>query len=89
MDVRIYPNPISTESKIEFLLRKPEITDVAIYNSQGQHVKTLMNERASAGINTIHWNGKDDSGKAAVAGLYFVRICSETMTNSTKIIVLE
>ena len=89
MDVRIYPNPISTESKIEFLLHKPEITDVAIYNSQGQHVKTLLNERASAGINTIYWNGKDDSGKAAVAGLYFVRICSETMTNSTKIIVLE
>ena len=43
----------------------------------------------AAGINTIHWNGKDDSGKAAVAGLYFVRISSETMTNSTKIIVLE
>ncbi len=89
IDVRIYPNPISTESKIEFFLRKPEITDVAIYNSQGQHVKTLLNARASAGVNTISWNGKDDSGKAAVAGLYFVRISSETMTNSTKIIVLE
>ena len=48
MDVRIYPNPISTDSKIEFFLHKPEITDVAIYNSQGQHVKTLMKERAAA-----------------------------------------
>ena len=89
MDVSIYPNPVSTESRIEFFLPKPEITGVVIYNSQGQHVRTLVNERASAGINTIYWNGKDDSGKGAVAGLYFVRISSETMTNSVKIIVLE
>jgi endoglucanase len=89
MDVRIYPNPITTDSKIEFSLSKPEITDVAVYNSQGQLVTTLLSGRASSGINTIYWNGKDDRGKAAVAGLYFVRIYSETMTNSTKIIVLK
>jgi hypothetical protein len=69
MDVRIYPNPASTESKIEFFLRKPEITDVAIYNSQGQHLKTLMNGRASPGLNTIYCN------RRTIAGEYPLEAC--------------
>ena len=89
MDVRIYPNPVSSDSRIEFFLTKPEHTKVAIYNSQGRQVKTLFNDRALAGTNTVHWNGRDIHGQSAVAGLYFIRISSETTTNSSKIMVIK
>ncbi len=89
MNVRIYPSPISTDSKIEFYLPKPEHADVTIYDSQGRVVKRLLNEWVLAGVNTVFWNGEDYRGQPTTAGLYFVRVSSETMVNSIKIMVLK
>ena len=89
MDVRIYPSPISTDSKIEFYLPKPEHADVTIYDSQGRVVKKLLNESALGGVNTVFWNGEDYRGQPTTTGLYFVRVSSETMSNSIKIMVLK
>jgi endoglucanase len=87
MNVRIYPNPISPDTKIEYFLPESEYTNVAIYNSQGQCIKTLESGKALAGVNTIYWNGEDGRGQAAIAGLYFVLISSEAMTGWSKIVV--
>jgi endoglucanase len=89
LEVRIYPNPISTGSKIEFFLPKPEHTDITIYNSQGQVVKKLLNDMSLAGVNTVYWNGADNGGQPMRAGLYFVCVSSETLSNSSKIMVLR
>jgi len=88
-DIRIYPSPISTDSKIEFYLPKPEHADVTIYDSQGRVVTRLFNEWALAGVNTIFWDGEDDRGQPTTTGLYFVRVSSETLSNSIKIMVLR
>ena len=42
-----------------------------------------------AGVNTVFWNGEDYRGQPTTAGLYFVRVSSETMSNSIKIMVLK
>lgn len=89
LDVRIYPSPISKDSRIEFFLPKPEHAEVTIYDSQGRVVKKLMNAKAVAGMNTVYWNGDDSRGQPMTTGIYIVRVSSKTLSNSSKIMVLK
>jgi flagellar hook assembly protein FlgD len=59
---------------IDFSL--PAIGKVAvnIYNETGQLVRTLAEGEMAAGRHSVHWNGRNQLGKAVAAGIYLYRI---------------
>ncbi len=71
---RIYPNPFSTSTTIEFVLKLRGQVEVSIYDVEGKRVRTLGKEIYSAGSHSVVWNGKNNQNKLVMPGLYFYTI---------------
>lgn len=70
-----FPNPFNNNTTIEFSLPIPEKVSIDVYNLNGQHIKTLVsNKQYSAGDYSLQWNGNDEHGRSADAGMYIFRI---------------
>jgi photosystem II stability/assembly factor-like uncharacterized protein len=77
-----YPNPFwspAWSGKISATIIRyqlPKTTQVVlkIYNIFGQEVRTLVNARQSAGVNSVVWDGRDRFGKEVSSGIYIYRL---------------
>jgi len=69
-----FPNPFNPVTEIMYSL--PNLTRVKldVFNLMGQHVKTLVNEKQTAGKYKVFWNGKDEQGIEVTSGVYFYRL---------------
>ncbi len=72
-----YPNPFGQgyavqipSTTITYSLGKQAPVNLKIYNLLGQEIVTLIEERQTSGIHSIHWNGKDKEGNQIPAGVY-------------------
>ena len=65
-----YPNPFNPSTIIPIAVPVAQAVRLDIYNVLGQRIRTLMAGQAEPGFHTIVWNGRDDAGRAAAAGLY-------------------
>jgi len=45
-----------------------------VYDAVGRNVRGLAQGSFAAGLHSIHWDGRDVSGRPAPSGLYFVRL---------------
>jgi len=84
-----YPNPFNSETVIEYQLPRDVHVKLAIYNSLGQRIRTLVDENQKSGIYSIRWNGKSDDDKVIVSGIYLVRIETEGFSANKKLILLK
>ena len=69
-----FPNPFNPATTIRFDLAAPAHVDLAVFNTAGQKVQSLVDGNLDAGVHTAPWEGRDDNGHAMPAGLYFYRI---------------
>ncbi len=69
-----YPNPFNPSTTIAYTLPRAGHVVVAIYNTTGEKVATLVNATQSAGCHRVVWNGRNSAGRVAPAGLYFYRL---------------
>ena len=68
-----YPNPFNPNTVISYQLPVDSKVSLVIYDMTGREVKTLVNERRTAGYYTISFDG---SGLAS--GIYLYRIYVKT-----------
>jgi len=88
-NVRLYPNPASSQATIEFAVLTPEETVISIFNQQGQQVRTLIPSELSVGTRNIIWNLDNNKGGKVANGIYLIRIGSKTRTQQVKLLVLH
>lgn len=69
-----YPNPFNAQTEIQFSLPEPGAIKLAIYNVQGQLVRTLWNELAQAGVHKLAWDGLNELGQSAPSGTYLYQL---------------
>jgi hypothetical protein len=84
-----YPNPFNPETNISFQVPNSGQVRLDIYNIKGQKVKTLVNDRFSAGRHSVVWNGKDDSNKQVASGLYLYKMISGKYKATSKMILMK
>ena len=86
-----FPNPFNPVTKISFNV--PEAVDnnikLDIFNVLGQRVITLFNGKAKAGINTVQWNGNNESGKIVNSGIYIYRLQSGEVTLTKRMLLIK
>ena len=71
--LQVWPNPFNAAIHLRFHLHRAASVHVAIYNVQGQRVRTLVDAPLHAGIHQTTWDGRDERGHSAATGPYFVR----------------
>ena len=69
-----YPNPFNPETTIRYAVPAETQITVAIYNTMGQRVRTLVQREQAAGYHRVVWDGRDDTGHAVASGLYLCRM---------------
>ena len=80
-----YPNPFNPTTTIRYNLPVSTHIRLTIYDQLGRHVRTLVDVQQAAGQFQTSWNGLDEGGVPAAAGMYF---CQMKTVNFTKVIKL-
>lgn len=83
------PNPFLEGTTFAFDLPAPSRVRLAIFGVDGRRVRLLMDGEREVGRHRVVWNGRDDQGLAAPAGVYFARITAGTFTASQRIVRLD
>ena len=79
-----YPNPFNPITKIKFDIPSSSFVKMIVYNSLGQEVTTLMNEKLSAGSYETSWDG---SGYPS--GVYFYKLVSDKFVEVKKMALIK
>ena len=87
--IRNYPNPFHTRTTIQYQILESGHVDLKIYNGTGQLIAILKDGDQAAGEYTINWNGKDNMGMDAPAGLYLLRLEAGKKTSSQKMLIIK
>jgi flagellar hook assembly protein FlgD len=62
---------------------------LTIYNMLGQEVRKLMSGQQPVGYHTVVWDGRDQSGRPAPAGVYFYRLRAGSFTVTKKMLLAK
>jgi len=68
------PNPSRGTTRVSFSLGNAQRVRAAVYDLAGRRVAKLADGIREPGTYTLDWNGRDDAGSPAAAGLYFCRV---------------
>ncbi|MCD6334422.1 MAG: T9SS type A sorting domain-containing protein [Candidatus Latescibacteria bacterium] len=84
-----YPNPFNPSTIIPYWLRESAYVRLVIYNTLGQHICTLVDGVQMAGSHRAQWDGHDDAGMGAGAGVYVVRMEAGNFVQSRKMLMVD
>lgn len=68
---------------------------IEIYNTLGEKLRTLLNEKKNAGVHSMTWNGTNELGETVPSGVYFVTFAADPVAGawrfqeSTKLILIK
>jgi hypothetical protein len=85
-----YPNPFNSTTVIRFALPTRADVHLALYNLAGQKVVTLVDGMRSARSYTVHWDGRDASGRDLASGVYLYRLrAGEQQVETRRLLLLR
>lgn len=85
-----YPNPFNPTTTIAFSLPKNEKVTISIYDLNGHHVKTLVdNELYSAGKHAVQWNRLNAFGEKVSSGMYYYRIKAGNFVRAKNMLMVK
>jgi len=85
-----YPNPFNPATTISYQLNSQSVVQLAVYNSLGQKISTLINDkRQQAGDYSVQWDGMDDSGRQVASGVYIYRLDANNQVQTKKMLLIK
>ena len=79
-----YPNPFNPTVKFDFSLPSIDQVDVNVYDINGMHVATLVDEVKPAGYYSVIWNANHQA-----TGMYFIQFSSKEMIKTMKVVLIK
>ena len=82
----VAPNP--SGSPVEFVIDSPALGDVTIsvFDARGAEVRVLHRGPLAAGTSHFSWDGRNETGSAVPAGIYFVTALAGETRSSQKFV---
>lgn len=88
--LRAEPNPFNPRTAIKFTLTRDAEVSLAVYDLSGRLVRTLASGTLlGAGDHEEVWDGRNRSGGAAPAGVYFYRLQAGDVTVSQRMMLVK
>jgi len=84
-----YPNPFNPTTTINYDVPQNGKVKMVIYDLMGREVRILMHHDLLAGYHTLTWDGKNNIGQIASAGLYFCQLNGQDYTKTIKMLLLK
>ncbi|MBL7767309.1 MAG: T9SS type A sorting domain-containing protein [Chitinophagaceae bacterium] len=85
--VKVYPNPFTTETNIDYTLMNAQYVQVGIYDLTGREVSRLSSGIEGMGKHRLVWNGSDASGNKLSPGIYMYQIKAGKAVLSGKVVL--
>ncbi len=79
-----YPNPFNPTTVISYQLSVNSVATLKVYDVLGRLVKTLIDERQTAGIHSVTFNASNLS-----SGVYFYRLAAGSYVGTKKMILMK
>jgi len=84
-----HPNPFNLSTTIEYHLPKISHVRIAIYDVTGRRVRVLSDEKQSAGVHFVTWDGADTNHMLSPTGVYIVRFEADHFVQTKKMLLLK
>ena len=86
-DVRVLQNPAPGQVVLEVSLAKAGRAELVILDASGRRVATLFRAQEPEGSYRVIWSGNDQHGRQLGAGLYFVRLATDSKVICRKVVL--
>jgi hypothetical protein len=88
--VRNYPNPFNPATTIQFELSEPAAVTLRVFDLAGHVVRTLVDGQSmTMGAHEAVWRGRDDTGRMAPGGVYFVQMDAGEIHQTIRMTLLK
>lgn len=84
-----FPNPFNSSTTIIYGVPSPGRTSLRLYNVLGQQVKALVDTQQGQGEFEVSWDGKDETGRDAATGVYFLLYSTDTFQTTGRILLIR
>ena len=84
-----YPNPFNPSTRIPFEVFRFAEVRLEVYNTLGQRVRALVRTDLAPGRWAAIWDGTDETGRQAGAGLYLYRLETGSFTAVGKMTLVD
>jgi hypothetical protein len=71
---RGYPNPFGEGISADFALPRADYVRIVVLDVRGSLVRVIFDEWREAGAHSVTWDGKDEAGRRAANGVYYLRL---------------
>jgi hypothetical protein len=85
----VAPNPFNPRTVVSFELSEAGEVAVAVHDVQGRLVRRLAAGRYGSGRHELVWDGRDERGRAAGAGVYLVRLSAPQGDAATRVVIIK
>ncbi|HHE65742.1 MAG TPA: T9SS type A sorting domain-containing protein, partial [Bacteroidetes bacterium] len=84
-----YPNPFNPNTTISYSLPEKSSVTIEIFNILGQRVRTLVEQNKDAGVYSVIWNGKNQSGNQVSSGIYLYVMQAVSLENRKEFVRIK
>jgi hypothetical protein len=87
--VAAHPNPFNPQTTVAFTNPRAGHVELAVYDLQGRHVRTLYSGQLAAGDHAELWDGRGDDGQTCGSGVYFARMQAVGASTTAKLTLVK
>ena len=87
--LRVEPNPFNPTTTIGFVIPTSAHVTLGVYDTRGRLVRKLVDEPHQSGIHQVMWDGLDDHDNAVQSGIYYCKLRTDGVQETTKLVVVR
>ena len=85
-----YPNPSNPGTTLRYYLAEPGEPSLVVFDVHGRRLRSLLEGvHQDRGWSSVHWDGKDSSGRRVGSGVYFVQLSVGGVRYSNRVVILK
>jgi glucose/arabinose dehydrogenase len=84
-----YPNPFNPSTTIRYVLAKPALVDLAVFDAMGRRIKTLVAASQAAGSYSLNWHAINERGEHVSGGIYFIQLTAGGFRKVQKVLLVK